>query len=304
MIRSHASKFCLLDVSARLLENKSYKEGSCGSTIAIAYIRRRLTGPLRAALHPIASSNTRAITDNNDPNNDPNNEPIRCPCGSKDDLPQSQKGKDVDPWISCETCLAWQHKICVGLEKDESRMTDKYHWEECKPEHHKRFRFDLEPDDCSRIAKQRQEMAAMPRPRQKDETKKKMTWLVAEIDAIMQGHPQAVTVEWARINGVKADFHAAKETRHASVPTDSWTMADFEFMVRNAIGIVLWNAPISAAESFGTRITKVRFAEAEAVVTELWILRAWLNVEFMNKIEAEGSRLGRSDFESVRRYFK
>ena len=75
--------------------------------------------------------------------------------------------------------------------------------------------------------------------------KKKMKWLVTEIEAIMQEHPQAVTVEWAKINGMQADFQAAKETHHSSeLPSDPWTMADFEFMVRNGIGIVLWHATV------------------------------------------------------------
>lgn len=243
-------------------------------------------------------SNTKAMTDTEDYNDDP----IRCPCGSQDDLPQSQEG--MRPWISCETCLAWQHKICIGLEEDESEMSDKYYCEECKPKHHKRFRFNLGPDDRHRIAKQRQEMMAMPSPSDKREIKKKMKWLVAEIEAIMQEHPQAVTVEWAKINGMQTDFQAAKETGHASeLPSDPWTMADFEFMVRNDIDIVLWNASVSAVEGVKTRLVKVRFSEAEAVATELWSLRSWLNDEFMEKVQAEGLRLGRSDSETVRRYF-
>lgn len=183
-------------------------------------------------------------------------------------------------------------------------MLDKYYCEECKPEHHKRFRLDLGPEDRHRIAKQRQEMTAMPDPRDKDEIKKKMEWLVAEIEAIMQERPEAVIVEWAKINGMQADSQAARETRQASeLPPDPWTMEAFVFMVRIAIGIVLWNAPVFAVEEFKARLIRFRFREAEAVATELWSLRSWLDDEFMEKVQAEGLRLGRSDFDTVRRYF-
>ncbi|GAB7331120.1 hypothetical protein MBLNU13_g02602t1 [Cladosporium sp. NU13] len=241
------------------------------------------------------------MTDENDNANDL----IRCPCGSKDDLPQSQKGKGIEAWIGCEACLVWQHSICVGLGEEVSSMPDKYYCEQCKPDHHKRFRFGSQPDNRQRIAKERQEITAMPRARDQDEIKKKMEWLVSEIEAIMQEHPQAVTVEWAKLNGMQADFEHAVKAHKAGdpLPTAHWTFGDFEFMVRIGIRVVLRNASVSAVERFKTRLIKVRFDEAEAVATELWSLRSWLNVEIMNKIQEESLKLGQSKSETVRRFF-
>lgn len=233
-----------------------------------------------------------------------NNETIRCPCGSKKDLPQSDPRKRS--WIECETCKVWQHSICVGLEeKEEPGMPKKYYCEECKPELHRRFHFSSGPDDRYDIAKERQEMEAMPRTRDEDEIYWKTEWLVAEIGAIAQGHPQAVTMEWAKLNGIHAAFQAAVATaRKASdMPLAPWTMEDFEHMVGVAIHIVLRNASVSAVERFRTRMINVRFGEAEAVAAELWSLRAWLNVEFMKKMGKERLVRGKSNVDVVRRYF-
>ena len=178
-----------------------------------------------------------------------NNDSIRCPCGSKDDLPQSDPAKRS--WIECETCKAWQHSICVGLEEEqESDMPKKYYCEECKPEFHKRFHFGpgSRSDDRYDITEERREMEAMPRTRDEDAIYWKTEWLVAEIEAIAYGHPQAVTVEWAKLNGMHASFQAG------GMPLAPWTMEDFEHMVVVAIKIVLRNASISAMERFRTRI--------------------------------------------------
>lgn len=47
MIHRHASKVCLLDVSARHIANMSYKGGSCDTATLTTHIMRGLTGPLK-----------------------------------------------------------------------------------------------------------------------------------------------------------------------------------------------------------------------------------------------------------------
>jgi hypothetical protein len=253
------------------------------------------------ALQLTPKSNTKAMADTN------NNDSIRCPCGSKDDLPQSDLAKRS--WIECETCKAWQHSICVGLEEveKESEMPEKYYCEECKPEFHKRFHFGpgARSDNRYDIAEERREYEAIGRTRDEDQIYWKTEWLVAEIEAIAYGHTQALTVEWAKLNGMQTRFQAgvARARNASEMPIAPWTTVDFEHMVRVAIRKVLLNASISAIERFRTRIIKVRFSEAEAVATELWSLRAWLNVEFMKKLERERWVLGKSNVEVVKKYF-
>lgn len=239
---------------------------------------------------------------------DSNDGPVRCPCGSNDELLQSQTETGYEAWIGCETCLAWQHSICVGCEEEVSTRPEKYYCEECKPEHHRRFHFGSGPDNRYEIAKERQEMAAMQRPRNEDKMYKKTKWLVTEIDAIAQGHPQAVTVEWAKLNGMHGAYQAAvarvpSKRKADGLPPAPWSEEDFDHMVRLSIRIVLWNASVSSVERFRARLIKVRFEEAEAVAAELWRLKAWLNAEFMRKMETESVELGRVNVDAVRKYF-
>lgn len=236
---------------------------------------------------------------------DSNDGPVRCPCGSEEQLPKSQKGAGYESWIGCETCLAWQHSICVGCQEEVSTRPEKYYCEECKPEHHRRFHFGSGADDRHEIAVERQEMEAMLRPRNEDKMYKKTRWLVTEIDAIAQGHPKAVTVEWAKLNGMHEKYQAGvSRVRKGSVlPPAPWSREDFDRMVRLSIRIVLWNASVSSVERFRARLIRVRFEEAEAVATELWSLRAWLNAEFMKKMEMESVELGRANVDAVRKFF-
>lgn len=234
---------------------------------------------------------------------DNDDEPIRCPCGSKKDLPQSEEYKEA--WVCCETCKAWQHSICVGLTEDDSAMPEQYFCEECKPEHHKRFEYGSGSDNRYDIAKERQEMHVMLRTREKDKVYQKTMWLVTEIDAIAEGHPQATTVEWAKFNGMRGEFDdaTAKVRRPSEMPLAPWSKDGFDDMVRLSIRLVLWHGSVSVLERFRASMIKVRFDEAEAVAMELWSLRARLNDEFMTKMEANSSEQGKANIEAVRKYF-
>jgi hypothetical protein len=229
---------------------------------------------------------------------------IRCPCESKEALPHAQTLQEgQQDWVACGNCDVWQHSICVGLlDEFEKNMPEKYFCEECKPELHKRFHFGPGSDDRYDVASERRVMHAMPHTRDEDEIYRKTKWLVTEIDAIAESHPQAVTVEWAKLNGMHADFQAEKKARKASKPPpEPWHKEDFEHMVRLSIRIVLWNASVSAIERFRSRLIKVRFDEAEAVAAELWSLRSWLNVEFMKKMKVESPELGKANVDALRK---
>lgn len=248
------------------------------------------------------------MTDNNDNADDPNDGPIRCPCGSKEALPHARKLQEgQQDWVACDDCDVWQHSICVGLLEDfEKNMPEKYFCEECKPELHKRFHFGAGSDDRYAVTSERREMHAIPHTR---DIHRKTKWLVTEIDAIAESHPQAVTIEWAKLNGMHSDFQAERKARKTSeLPPEPWSIEGFEKTVRLSIRIVLWNASVSAVEQFRTRLIKVRFEEAEAVAAELWNLRSWLDVQFMKKMEAESFEaenleLGKANVDVVRKYF-
>lgn len=57
---------------------------------------------------------------------------IRCVCGATE-----QDEDSGEAWISCETCYAWQHNVCVGVSSFEDEIPDNYWCEQCKPEDHK-----------------------------------------------------------------------------------------------------------------------------------------------------------------------
>jgi hypothetical protein len=59
-------------------------------------------------------------------------EVIRCVCGATE-----QDDDSGEAWISCETCDAWQHNICVGVSGFEEDIPEYYWCEQCKPEDHK-----------------------------------------------------------------------------------------------------------------------------------------------------------------------
>lgn len=59
-------------------------------------------------------------------------EVIRCVCGATE-----QDEDSGEAWISCETCDAWQHNVCVGVSSFEDEIPDNYWCEQCKPENHK-----------------------------------------------------------------------------------------------------------------------------------------------------------------------
>jgi hypothetical protein len=87
------------------------------------------------------------------------------------------------------------------------------------------------------------------------------------------------------------------------MPVAPWSKDDFEDFVRFSIRIVLRHVPVSVLEQFRASMIKVRFGEAEAVASELWSLRARLNDEFMTKMEAKSSELGKANVDLVRKYF-
>lgn len=59
-------------------------------------------------------------------------EVIRCVCGATE-----QDEDSGEAWISCETCYAWQHNVCVGVSSFEDEIPENYWCEKCRPEDHK-----------------------------------------------------------------------------------------------------------------------------------------------------------------------
>ncbi|KFA74340.1 hypothetical protein S40288_03714 [Stachybotrys chartarum IBT 40288] len=59
-------------------------------------------------------------------------EVIRCVCGATE-----QDEDSGEAWISCETCFAWQHNVCVGVSSYEDEIPENYWCEQCRPEDHK-----------------------------------------------------------------------------------------------------------------------------------------------------------------------
>ncbi|OAQ74273.1 PHD finger domain-containing protein [Pochonia chlamydosporia 170] len=59
-------------------------------------------------------------------------EVIRCVCGATE-----QDEDSGEAWISCETCYAWQHNVCVGVSSFEDEIPENYWCEQCRPEDHK-----------------------------------------------------------------------------------------------------------------------------------------------------------------------
>ncbi|KAI9150270.1 Transcription factor BYE1 [Paramyrothecium foliicola] len=59
-------------------------------------------------------------------------EVIRCVCGATE-----QDEDSGEAWISCETCFAWQHNVCVGVSSYEDEIPENYWCEQCRPENHK-----------------------------------------------------------------------------------------------------------------------------------------------------------------------
>ncbi|KAK2594199.1 Transcription factor bye1 [Conoideocrella luteorostrata] len=59
-------------------------------------------------------------------------EVIRCVCGATE-----QDEDSGEAWISCETCYAWQHNVCVGVSSFEDEIPDNYWCEKCRPDDHK-----------------------------------------------------------------------------------------------------------------------------------------------------------------------
>lgn len=59
-------------------------------------------------------------------------EVIRCVCGATE-----QDEDSGEAWISCETCYAWQHNVCVGVSSFEDEIPENYWCEQCRPQDHK-----------------------------------------------------------------------------------------------------------------------------------------------------------------------
>ncbi|KAF4121401.1 SPOC domain [Geosmithia morbida] len=62
---------------------------------------------------------------------DEQEEVIRCVCGATE-----QDEDSGGAWISCETCYAWQHNVCVGVSSYEDEIPDYYWCERCRPQDH------------------------------------------------------------------------------------------------------------------------------------------------------------------------
>lgn len=58
-------------------------------------------------------------------------EVIRCVCGANE-----QDQDSGEAWISCETCYAWQHNVCVGVSSFEDEIPENYWCEQCRPQDH------------------------------------------------------------------------------------------------------------------------------------------------------------------------
>lgn len=120
--------------------------------------------------------------------------------------------------------------------------------------------------------------------------------------AIVDGQPETLDVHWHDLT---------------DLPAELWMENDFYRNIVLSIRIVLNNAAVPALEGFRVRLVKVRFSEAKVVATELWRLKAWLNPQFMAKMESvegkewieallemqglDGVGLGTANF--VRKYF-
>ena len=63
---------------------------------------------------------------------DDQDEIIRCVCGATE-----QDEDSGEAWISCETCYAWQHNVCMGISSYEDEIPENYWCERCRPEDHK-----------------------------------------------------------------------------------------------------------------------------------------------------------------------
>ncbi|XP_044716054.1 SPOC domain-containing protein [Hirsutella rhossiliensis] len=59
-------------------------------------------------------------------------EVIRCVCGATE-----QDEDSGEAWICCETCIVWQHNVCVGVSSFEDEIPDNYWCEQCRPQDHK-----------------------------------------------------------------------------------------------------------------------------------------------------------------------
>lgn len=235
------------------------------------------------------------------------NDIVRCPCGSQVDLPHSQEHKAA--WIQCDSCDNWQHSICVGIPEDKAVQPKHYFCEQCKPQHHKRFNVNPSSDNRLAIAEERQEMHKMMLQQQtrkdKDASyKTRATWLIDEIMAIVDGHPEALDAAWAHLSGMSDPsdlpwIFDEGDMTELSAGEKLWMTSDFEENVRLSIRTVLDNATVSALEGFRVRLVKVRFSEHEVVTAELWSLSRWLDPVFMKKMES----LGQVKVDLVRRYF-
>jgi hypothetical protein len=182
-------------------------------------------------------------------------ETTRCPCGSDEELHISKKDKVA--WVSCKERNVWQHPICVGLLDEQDLIPDDYFCEECKPQHHGRFKFGPgldDPDNRVDIAKERQRI-----------------WLINGLMAIVEGHSASLAAPYIFVSGLSEDV---------------WKKADsFGRMLILSIRIVLRNAEFRPLLEFEARLDKVRFNEALMVARQVWTLRKWLTPEFMGRME-------------------
>lgn len=64
---------------------------------------------------------------------DEEEEIIRCVCGASSDEDEDSG----EAWIGCESCMAWQHNVCMGVSSFEDEIPENYYCEQCKPENHK-----------------------------------------------------------------------------------------------------------------------------------------------------------------------
>lgn len=224
---------------------------------------------------------------------------IRCVCGNKQ--PPGWPKKKI-PMIQCERCEAWQHNICVGLLESNAALPNQYYCEVCQPKRHGRFRSSAGTDERATIARQRLNMHLVPVARDSADEKERTKWLVIEIMAMVEGHGEDLDVPWCTLNEIG----------------EPWMEEDFHAKMMASMRMVLHNATIQTLETFRARVIKVWFSEAGVAATELHRMKAWLDPEFMAKMENADGRewmegnadgmegmegLGRANAKLVRKYF-
>lgn len=150
-------------------------------------------------------------------------------------------------------------------------MPKDYFCEECKPQHHGRFKFGPgldDPDNRAAIVKERQKMHVSIRSG--NSYTEEIAWTVDEIMAIVEGHSASLAASWISVSGLSEDL---------------WKEDSLDRMLVLSIRIVLRSAEILPLLALRDKLNKVRFSERNVVAKQVWTLRKWLTVQFVTKME-------------------